>query len=326
MILADKIIHHRKKNGWSQEDLAEMMNVSRQSVSKWEGAQSIPDLEKIIKLSEVFGVSTDYLLKDEMEDVEYVEQSGTASLRKVTMEEANDFLSIMENASKKHAFGIFLIIIAPIFIMILGAYADARMLSEELAGTLGVGVLLILIAAAIAIFITTYHKTSEYEFIEKEPFETEYGVTGMVKERKRDYKEEHFRKNVLGIILLILSPIPTIAGGLTDREDFQVFLIAGTLLLIGLGVWILASTGMRWASMNKLLQEGEYSTRQKQKSSLTGKISGVFWLLTTGIYLYWSFTQDAWDQSWLVWPIAGVVFGALMIIVNIFYDRALDRK
>ena len=67
MILADKIIELRKKNGWSQEDLAEKLEVSRQSISKWEGAQSIPDMNKILKLSEVFSVSTDYLLKDEIE-------------------------------------------------------------------------------------------------------------------------------------------------------------------------------------------------------------------------------------------------------------------
>ncbi|MEE1032652.1 MAG: helix-turn-helix transcriptional regulator, partial [Ruminococcus sp.] len=59
MILAEKIITLRKKNGWSQEELAEKMNVSRQSVSKWEGAQSVPDLNKILMLSEIFGVSTD---------------------------------------------------------------------------------------------------------------------------------------------------------------------------------------------------------------------------------------------------------------------------
>ena len=68
MIFADKLIQLRKKAGWSQEELAEQMNVTRQSVSKWEGAQSVPDLEKIIHLSNLFGVSTDYLLKDEIEN------------------------------------------------------------------------------------------------------------------------------------------------------------------------------------------------------------------------------------------------------------------
>ena len=59
MILADKIIEQRKKNGWSQEDLAEKMDVSRQSISKWESAQSVPDMARIVLLSQIFGVSTD---------------------------------------------------------------------------------------------------------------------------------------------------------------------------------------------------------------------------------------------------------------------------
>ena len=56
MILADKIVNLRKRAGWSQEELAEKMGVSRQSISKWEGAQSVPDMNRILKLSEVFCV------------------------------------------------------------------------------------------------------------------------------------------------------------------------------------------------------------------------------------------------------------------------------
>ena len=65
MIIADKIIDERKRNGWSQEELADKLQVSRQFVSKWEGAQSIPDINRIIQMAELFGVSTDYLLKDD---------------------------------------------------------------------------------------------------------------------------------------------------------------------------------------------------------------------------------------------------------------------
>ncbi len=68
MIFADKLIENRKKNGWSQEDLAFKLGVSRQSVSKWESAQAIPDMKKILQMADLFQVSTDYLLKDEIED------------------------------------------------------------------------------------------------------------------------------------------------------------------------------------------------------------------------------------------------------------------
>lgn len=63
MILADKIISLRKKEGWSQEELAEQLGVSRQAVSKWESARSVPDMDKLLAMSRIFGVTTDYLLK-----------------------------------------------------------------------------------------------------------------------------------------------------------------------------------------------------------------------------------------------------------------------
>ena len=67
MLLSEKIMSLRKRNGWSQEELAQQLGVSRQSVSKWESMASMPDIQKIMAMSELFGVSTDYLLKDEME-------------------------------------------------------------------------------------------------------------------------------------------------------------------------------------------------------------------------------------------------------------------
>lgn len=105
MIFADKLILLRKKAGWSQEELADQMNVTRQSVSKWEGAQSVPDLEKMLRLSELFGVSTDYLLKDEIEEAEHIDLfDDTPLLRRVSMEEANAFLSVKLRTAKTIAY------------------------------------------------------------------------------------------------------------------------------------------------------------------------------------------------------------------------------
>ena len=99
MILADKIVENRKKNGWSQEELAEKLGVSRQSVSKWESAQAVPDLKKILQLSELFGVTTDYLVKDELEEapaqeVAPVDNGIEETTRTVTMEEAASFFEV----------------------------------------------------------------------------------------------------------------------------------------------------------------------------------------------------------------------------------------
>ena len=67
MKLSEKIVKLRKINGWSQEDLAERLNVSRQALSRWEGGTAQPDATNILQLSKLFGVTTDYLLNDEYE-------------------------------------------------------------------------------------------------------------------------------------------------------------------------------------------------------------------------------------------------------------------
>lgn len=71
MNIADRIQNLRKKKAISQEQLADVVGVSRQAVSKWESGQSIPDLEKVIVMSDYFGVTTDYILKG----IEPIEQN-----------------------------------------------------------------------------------------------------------------------------------------------------------------------------------------------------------------------------------------------------------
>ena len=68
MTLGERLIQLRAKAGLSQDTLAEQLGVSRQSVSKWEGGTAMPELVKLISLSELFGVSVDYLVKDWMEE------------------------------------------------------------------------------------------------------------------------------------------------------------------------------------------------------------------------------------------------------------------
>ena len=86
MKLSDKIIQLRKANGWSQEDLAERLNVSRQAISRWEGATAQPDAANILQLSKLFGVTTDYLLNDEYEsdnDLPKVKQLNSDGIHQI---------------------------------------------------------------------------------------------------------------------------------------------------------------------------------------------------------------------------------------------------
>ncbi|MCR5510758.1 MAG: helix-turn-helix domain-containing protein, partial [Lachnospiraceae bacterium] len=176
MILADKIIELRKRAGWSQEELAEKLDVSRQSISKWESAQSVPDMNKIIKLSELFGVSTDYLLKDNLE----LEPAGQTddpfgnepyiSTKSVSMEEASSFLDFRNTFASRIAIGVMLCILSPIAIMLLSSAADDGIIRISDPAATGIGLLymFILIGSAVALFVISGIANSRYEYIEKE--------------------------------------------------------------------------------------------------------------------------------------------------------------
>lgn len=264
MIFADKLIQLRKKAGWSQEELAEQMNVTRQSVSKWEGAQSVPDLGKIIRLSELFGVSTDYLLKDEIEDAGCSIPSDVVSaLRRVSMEEANAFLSVKDITSKSIAWAVFLCVLSPICLLILGAVSEVPEygLTDHAAGGIGMIILLILVSIAAAVFISSGRKTAAFDYLEKEVFETEYGVRGMVEERKAQYNRTYTRNNIIGASLCIMALIPLFGGAVFDDENelLLTILLCVSFVLAGIGIFFLVSSGIVWASYEKLLQEGNYS-------------------------------------------------------------------
>lgn len=331
MIFADKLIQLRKKRGWSQEELAEQMNVTRQSVSKWEGAQSTPDLEKILRLSELFGVSTDYLLKDEIEETEYIDFDEDATLlKRISMEEANAFLSVKAVTSKWVAYATFLCILSPICLLVLGAMSEtpAYGLSDNVAAGIGMITLFTLVAIAVAIFIASGSKTAPFEYLEKEVFETEYGVSGMVEERKKQYKSKYTTNNITGACLCVLSVIPLFIGVFFNDENVLLLaiMLSLTFVIAGVGVVFFTRNGIIWASYEKLLQEGDYSKAKKKNHSVADAIYTAYWLIATAIFLAYSFTTNRWGYSWIILVVAGVLFPAVIGIVNVFERGKSSEK
>lgn len=330
MILADKIIQLRKKAGWSQEELAEQLQVSRQSVSKWEGAQSVPDLERILQMSRIFGVTTDYLLKEELGEPEYAEDAEKADLRRVTMEEASEYLSLRKKEAPRIAFATFLCVISPICLLFLGGLSDiAGYLPENAAGGIGMVVLLILVAAAVAIFLSSDARTAEYGFLEKEAFETEYGVTGMVKDKKAAWKGSYARLNILGTVLCILGVVPLFFfAGAGDDEVVLVLALCIMLLIEGLGCVAFVYGGVYQAAMEKLLEEGDYTRKNKARQGIKGGISAIYWLIVTAVFFFYTYGPQGNGKpqhSWLIWVIGGLLYGGLMVLLEVI-ERAKNAK
>ncbi len=216
--------------------MAAKLNVARQSVSKWESMTSIPDLDKIVKLSQIFGVSTDYLLKDEIEeDVVCVEEKdfgeAVAADRAIDLNEANSFVALEEEASLWVAAGVSMCVLSPVPLILLGGFQEYGNLgiTENSAGGIGVIILLLMVACAVAIFIYFGMKLEKYSYLEKENLSLEYGVA---------------------------------AFGGTDLT--RVCSVGVLLAMIAGGVFLFVKFGTVKSAYDKLLEEGDYTREKKE--------------------------------------------------------------
>ena len=326
MILADKIIDLRKKNGWSQEELAEKLDVSRQSISKWESAQSVPDMGRILRLSEVFGVTTDYLLRDDAVPAErtaaVTDPDGPARL--VSMEEANGFLRQREENAARTALGVLLCILSPVLLIVLGGAYDAGKvaLTEMQVGGIGLVVLLLMVCAAVALFILSNIRGERYDYLDKEPIDTLYGVDGMVRERRERFRSTYTLQLTLGVVLCVASSIPMFLAMMLNASDFAMVLSIGAILCVAaVGVLLIVRAAMVWDGFRMLLEEGDYTREAKRDRQRHSSLGTIYWGLVTAGYLAWSFLTNDWHRTWIVWPVAAVAYGAVFAIAGALRRR-----
>lgn len=324
MILAEKIMQLRKKNGWSQEELAEKLDVSRQSVSKWEGGASIPDIDRIVALGALFGVSTDYLLKDEIEAEQYSEAGEPDAYVKtpvhsVSLEDANLFMDLTRKLAGRVAAATALLILSPIPLILLSGmieYAEPG-ISEELAAGLGITILLILVAIGVTVLILNDMKLQKYEYLEKEEISLQYGVRGIVTKKKEDFADTHRTCVVLGVICCILCIIPImVIMGVVGEDLNLIYGVAGMLVIVAVGVFLFVWSGSIQGSYQKLLQEGDYTPEKKSVKKKTSFFPGAYWCFVTAIFLCVGFWTDGWKMAGLIWPVAALLFVVIEIVIN----------
>jgi transcriptional regulator with XRE-family HTH domain len=335
MILADKIIELRKKNGWSQEELADKLGVSRQAVSKWESAQAVPDMNRVIKLSEIFGVSTDLLLKDELElstavPAELQESSEGGSVRSVSMEEASAFIEHRERSSRRVALGVLMCILSPILLIVLSSAQEHGLiaLSEQQVTGIGLAAMLLLIGGAVALFIIQGLRASKFEYLSKESIETSYGVDGIVRDRREKFRHSFNTHIALGVVLCVVAALPLFiamfffGGKDKSANEFPYAVaVACLLILVALGVYLIVRASIVWGSFQILLEDGDYTRQKKAEDKKNDTLSSIYWCSVTAIFLAYSFITGRWHRSWIIWPVAGVAFGVVIAVANALRKR-----
>ena len=88
------------------------------------------------------------------------------------------------------------------------------------------------------------------------------------------------------------------------------------LLIIAVAVNLFIRVGNVNSAYNKLLQEGDYTVNKKKTAPTLSRVATIYWLLAVAIYLGWSLTTNSWNISWVIWPVAGILYAVVIAIVK----------
>lgn len=323
MILADKIIKLRKQLGWSQEELAEKVNVSRQSVSKWESANSIPDLNRIIMLAELFEVSTDFLLKDENETFESNSEvsSKDASLHQVSIEEATKYVESKVEISNINTKGSILCVcsVVPLFFFLAMAETGRMGMTSDMAAAIGIISILVIVAFAVSVFLKTNQFDKDIELIDNEKFELSYGVHSVFQEKLESYKPAYNRSLSIGTFLFIVSFVPLMLGAIFNgQSDTILMMLIVLMFIISAGIFIVSPASAKLDAYNNILKESFAKKEKSKRAKRAEKLAAFYWPLLIAVYLGWSLWTMAWGTTWIIWPVGAVLYVALLGLMELF--------
>ena len=162
----------------------------------------------------------------------------------------------------------------------------------------------------------------KYEYLEKEVFSLQYGVEGIVRKKKEEFESTHRICVAVGVTLCIISAIPLLIAAFQASELILVYCVDLLLIIVSAAVYLFVWSGMISGSYQKLLQEGDYTEEKKEREKKISPVAGIYWCIITAIYLWFSLSTMDWERTWIIWPVAGVLFGAICGIINMIHGKS----
>lgn len=241
----------------------------------------------------------------------------TKSTNILTQKTITKFLAARKTAATQIATGILLCIIAaaPLLVLLSLTYLDLLPFSLEMSAALGVIILLILIAIGVGFFIAADRQTKIYENLEYENCELSQQQSFMLQKEKENFSKSNMKMNIAATTACITSAIPLLSGAffsdlLVGRKYDHLLtgLVAGTLTLVAVGVFFFVKSNIIMDSYNILLQVGNYTLKRKNGRRIMNKYAAPYWLIIVLLYLGYSFLTNNWKSSWIIWPLAGILY------------------
>ena len=200
----------------------------------------------------------------------------------------------------------------------------------DLTGLHGVGVfaLLVAIAAAVTIFVVNGNRMEKYEEYEKKDVRLDEQTRSEVEQKRAAVMPYHGAKICVGVAIILLAVglmvllgdgmnvnigIIRIDMGELHDPGLAAFSVGPVwfLLAVAAAVFLFVSSSYQKSAHDVLLGKGDYTRENRKIDRVIGTLAVVYWPLVTAAFLLWSFIGDAWGTSWLIWPVAGIAFGAI---------------
>ncbi|MCI8720175.1 MAG: helix-turn-helix transcriptional regulator [Oscillospiraceae bacterium] len=292
MSLAENLQYLRAREGVTQEQLAERLDVSRQSVSKWESAASYPEMDTLLKLCDMFQVDMDTLLRGSVENSLSEDTAG--------------YDRFMTLYARKIAGGVSAIVGS----VALWSFLSALGLSEML----GTAMLLLVIAAAAVVFIAS--GMEEEHFRKKHPVIPDF-YTEPQKERFHRRYIWYIAGGVgailLGVVMMVLA-----FTVLPEREPYESYIGAAFLAVVACAVYFLIYGGMLEDKYNiaKYNRQNNPTPEDRSRRRRATTACAVIMLLATAVFLTLGLGWDNWESATIIYPVGGVFCGAAWMLLG----------
>ena len=292
MSLAENLQFLRAREGVTQEQLAERLNVSRQSVSKWESGASFPEMDTLIKLCDMFHTDLDTLLR--------------GSVEKSLSEDTAGYDRFMTLYARKIAGGVSAIVGS----VALWSFLSALGLSEML----GTAMLLLVIAAAAVVFIAS--GMEEEHFRKKHPVIPDF-YTEPQKERFHRRYIWYIAGGVgailLGVVMMVLA-----FTVLPEREPYESYIGAAFLAVVACAVYFLIYGGMLEDKYNiaKYNRQNNPTPEDKSRRRRATTACAVIMILATAVFLFAGLAYYKWNWAAIIYPVGGVLCGAAWMLLG----------
>ena len=326
MKLSDNLYYLRKRDKITQEELADKLNVSRQSVSKWETGEAYPDTDKLIAMSDMFDVTIDALVKGDLSQGARTISDPPAETNEPKGEKTSKigYNAHMNMFARNISLGVFLILLGvALCVAITGTSTTFTGETAALLEFFGVAALLLCIAAAVFIFVLSGLK--------HERFKKNHPV--VISDYCKDEKERfdnRFTPAVACLVSAIIVDVIFLVAfaflidngfiAYTDITTASCAVVAAFLLMLGAIIGGLVFFGIQKSKFD--LSEYDKETgkdiggHESRRSKIASAIDGAIMMIATILFLVLGFIWNLWHPGWIVFPVGGILCGIVGVIAT----------